>query len=287
MSETGVAGLTLGGGYGHLNSPFGLACDNVVEAQVVCADGEVRTASAESHPDLFWALRGGGGNFGIVTSFIVSITFPAAPGMPEVIHDRPCAIVAGVHAGNAEEGMAAMQPLRELGTPLFDLSQPMPYTAVQTGFDAIFPRATLRAYWKSAYLDELTDDAIDTFGHVALSRPAPLTLVNAFHLGGAVHAVGTEETAFAERSAPFMVSTDGMWSDPAQDAACVSWIRSAIGELGKYGNGATYLNFGGRSDEPLQAGVDSAFGRNLRRLREIKTAYDPTNFFQYNNNVVP
>ncbi|MHA6785048.1 FAD-binding oxidoreductase [Pseudonocardia saturnea] len=331
VSETGVAGLTLGGGYGHLNSPFGLACDNLVEAQVVGADGEVRTASAESHPDLFWALRGGGGNFGVVTSFtfmlhpvgpivafaatfyplediadlmrgwraftadapdevtsfVVSITFPAAPGMPEVIHDRPCAIVAGVHAGNPEEGMAAMQPLRELGTPLFDMSQPMPYTAVQTGFDALFPRAALRAYWKSTYLDALTDDAIDAFGHAALSRPAPLSLVNAYHLGGAVHAVGAEETAFAERSAPFMVSTDGVWSDPAQDAACVSWVRSAIGELGKYGNGGTYLNFGGRSDEPMQAGVDSAFGRNLRRLSEIKAAYDPTNFFQHNNNVVP
>ncbi|MDT7776932.1 MAG: hypothetical protein QOC67_5856 [Pseudonocardiales bacterium] len=331
VSETGVAGLTLGGGYGHLNGKYGLSCDNVVEAQVVCADGEVRTASAESNPDLYWAIRGGGGNFGVVTSFtfrlhpvgpivgfagvfypledladverrwrdhvstapdevtsfIVTMTFPAAPEMPEVIHNRPVAIVAAVHSGDAEEGMRVLQPLRELGTPLFDLSQPMPYAAVQAAFDPFFPRNTLRAYWKSQYLDELSDDAIDAIAARAQDRPGPMTLVNTFRLGGAVHAVPPEDTAFAERSSPYMVSFDTMWSDPSQDATAIAWGRAAWDEMTKYGNGSVFLNFTGRSDEPLQAGVDSAFGRNVRRLGRIKAAYDPDNLFQLNNNIIP
>lgn len=331
VSETGVAGLTLGGGYGHLTGALGLSCDNLVEAQVVCADGSVRTASAETEPDLLWALRGGGGNFGVVTSFtfrlhpvgptvafagvfypledlgrierawreyaatapdevttfVVTMTFPAAPGMPEVIHDRPVAIVGAVHAGDADEGMRILQPLRELGTPLFDLSQPMPYEAVQTAFDPIFPRQTLRAYWKSLYLDELTDDAIDTIVRRAQDRPAPITLVNTFRLGGAAHRVGPEETAFAERSAPYMVSIDTMWSDQAQDEAAIAWGRATFEEVAKYGNGNVFLNFTGRTDESLQANVDSAFGRNLARLGRIKAAYDPDNLFQLNNNILP
>jgi FAD/FMN-containing dehydrogenase len=331
VSDTGIAGLTLGGGYGWLNNRYGLSCDNVVEAQVVCADGQVRTASAEINPDLYWAIRGGGGNFGIVTSFtfrlhpvgpivafaatfypiedvaqvmrgwreyvatapdevtsiVATITFPAAPEMPEVIHNRAVAIVGGVYAGDPERGMATMQPLRELCTPLFDMSQPMPFTIVQTGFDALFPRGTLRSYWKAQYLNEFTDDAVAAVAQQALDRPAPQTMVNMFHVGGAVRAVAPEDTAFAERSAPFMVSIDGNWTDPAQDATCIGWVRSAWDEMRKYGTGAVYLNFGGRSEEPMRDGVDSAFGRNLRRLREVKATYDPANFFQYNNNVLP
>ena len=331
VSETGVAGLSLGGGYGHLQNRHGLSCDNIVAAQVACADGEIRTASAGVNPDLFWALRGGGGNFGIVTSFtfrlcplgptvafagtfypledladverrwrdhvlgapdavtsfIVSLTFPAAPGTPEVIHDRPVAVVGGLYAGDPDDGMRVLQPLRELGTPLFDMSQPMPYGVVQSSFDALFPRRVLRAYWKSQYLDALTDDAIDAIAGRALDRPGPMTLVNTFHIGGAVHAVGAEETAFAERSSPFLVSFDTMWTDPGQDSEAVDWGRSAWQEMAKFGNGNVFLNFTGLAEEPAQAGVDSAFGRNLRRLAQVKAAYDPDNLFQVNNNILP
>jgi FAD/FMN-containing dehydrogenase len=331
VSDTGVAGLTLGGGIGWLNNRYGLASDNLLEAQVVGADGQVRTASADVNPDLFWAIRGGGGNFGIVTSFtfrlhpvgpivafaaafypmddvanvmrgwrdyvatapddvtsiVATITFPAAPGMPEVIHDQPVAIVAGVHAGDAQQGMEEMQPLRELGTPLFDMSQPMPYTMAQSGLDALFPRNVLRSYWKAQYLDEFTDDALADVARLAADRPSPQTMVNMFHLGGAVHAVRPEDTAFAERSSPFMVSIDGNWTDPGQDADAVRWVRSAWDGLRKYGDGTVYLNFAGRAEEPMRDGVDTAFGRNLRRLRDIKATYDPGNFFQYNNNVAP
>ncbi|MGH3811376.1 MAG: FAD-binding oxidoreductase [Pseudonocardiaceae bacterium] len=331
VSDTGVSGLTLGGGYGWLRRKYGLSCDNVVEAQVVCADGQVRTASAEHNPDLFWAIRGGGGNFGIVTSFtfrlhpvgpvvafaapfypledvadvmrgwrdyvagapdevtsvVVTLTFPATPDLPEVVHNRACAIVGGVYAGDPDEGMKAMAPLRELGTPLFDMSQPMPFAIVQSGFDALFPRNTLRAYWKSQYLNKLTDDAIDVIASRALDRPAPLTMVNTFHMGGAIGAIGPEETAFAERSAPFMVSIDGNWSEPAADAGTIEWVRSAWQTIGAHGTGGVYLNFTGLADEPMRAGVDDALGRNLRRLAEIKATYDPQNFFRYNNNILP
>jgi FAD/FMN-containing dehydrogenase len=331
VSDTGVAGLTLGGGYGWLRRKFGLSCDNLLEAEVVCADGEVRTASADSHPDLYWALRGGGGNFGVVTSFTfqlhevgpevafaatfypveetadvlrrwreyveqapdevtsvcVTITFPANPDLPEAVHDRPVAIIGGVYAGDVEEGMKVMQPLRELGTPLFDMSGPTPFVGVQTGFDPLFPRDTLRAYWKSQYLSELTDDAIDTIAAKAGERPAPLTLVNTFHMGGAIAKVGEEDTAFATRTAPYMISIDGMWSDAAEDAANVAWVRSAWSEIAEFGTGEVYLNFTGLANEAAQAGVDSAFGRNLRRLAEVKAQYDPNNFFQLNNNILP
>jgi FAD/FMN-containing dehydrogenase len=331
VSDTGVAGLTLGGGYGWLRRKYGLACDSLVEAQVVCADGQVRTASADSNPDLFWALRGGGGNFGVVTSFTfdlkelgpdvafvavmypieetaevlrkwreyveqapnevtsvcVTITFPANPEMPEAVHDRPVAIIGGVYAGGVEEGLKEMQPLRELGTVLFDMSGPTPFTAVQTGFDPLFPRNSLRAYWKSTYLPELSDEAIDVISGRALDRPAPLTLVNAFHMGGAIGDVDPEETAFAERSAPYMVSIDGMWTDADDDAANIEWVRSTYGQLEPFSNGGVYLNFTGRADEAPSAGVDSAFGRNLVRLAEIKAAYDPGNFFKLNDNIAP
>jgi len=331
VSDTGVAGLTLGGGYGWVRRKFGLACDTLREAQVVCADGTVRRASAEENPDLFWALRGGGGNFGVVTSFtfelqplgplvafsatmypledvkevarkwrdfvktapdeitsvIVTMTFPANPEMPEVIHDRPVAIVGGVYAGDADEGMKATAPLRELGTPLFDMSGPTPFTAVQQGFDPLFPRNALRTYWKSQYLDDFSDEAIEVFGDRALDRPAPLTLFNMFHMGGAIAAVDPEATAFSARSPQFMASIDGMWTDAADDANNVAWVRSTWEAIKQFGTGEVYLNFTGLDAEDASAGVDTAFGRNLQRLAEIKAKYDPENFFRVNNNIKP
>jgi hypothetical protein len=332
VSDTGVAGLTLGGGYGWLRRKHGLSCDSLVEAQVVCADGEVRTASEHSHPDLYWAIRGGGGNFGVVTSFTfrlhelgpdvafsatfyplediaqvmrgwrdyvegapnevtsvcVALTFPANPELPEAIHDRPVVIVGGVYAGDIEEGMAATEPLRRLGTPLFDMSGPTPYIGVQTGFDGLFPRNVLNAYWKSQYLERLSDEAIDAVAAKALDRPAPLTLVNMFHMGGAIADVDPEATAFATRTAPYMASIDGMWTDEVSVAEGVAWVRSAWEEISRFGTGDVYLNFTGLSgEEAASAGVDTAFGRNLRRLAEVKAAYDPDNFFRINNNIAP
>ena len=157
----------------------------------------------------------------------VTLTFPANPELPEAVHDRPVIIVGGVYVGDVDAGLAEMQPLRELGTPLFDMSGPTPFVGVQTGFDALFPRDTLRAYWKSQYVDELSDAAIDTIAAKAQDRPAPLTLVNTFHMGGAIARVGEEDTAFATRTSPYMVSIDGMWTEAGDDQANVAWVRSA------------------------------------------------------------
>ena len=331
VSDTGVAGLTLGGGYGWVRRKYGLSSDSLLAAEVVTADGEVLTASADENPDLYWALRGGGGNFGVVTTFTfqlrevgpevafaatfypledaaevmrawrsyvedapnevtstcVTITFPANPELPEAIHDRPVIIVGGVYVGDVEAGLAEMQPLRELGEALFDMSGPTPYVGVQTGFDALFPRDTLRAYWKSQYLDELSDDAIDTIAAKAQDRPAPLTLVNTFAMGGAIADVGEEETAFATRSGSYMVSIDGMWTEEGDDDANIAWVRSTWNAVKEYGTGEVYLNFTGLADEDASAGVDTALGRNLARVAEVKAKYDPDNFFRVNNNVAP
>jgi hypothetical protein len=331
VSDTGVAGLTLGGGYGWLRRKHGLSSDNVIEAEVVTADGSVLTASADENPDLYWAIRGGGGNFGIVTSFTfalhpvgpevafsatfypieeyaqvlrgwrdyveqapdevttvcVGITFPANPELPEAIHDRPVVIVGGVFVGDVEEGLKITAPLRELGTPLFDMSGPTPFVGVQTGFDPLFPRGQLRAYWKSQYLNELSDDAIETIAGKAGERPAPMTLMNVFAMGGAIAKVGEEETAFATREPLYMVSIDGMWSDAADDQANVAWVRDTWNAVKEYGTGEVYLNFTGRADEAPDAGVDSALGRNMARLAEVKAKYDPDNFFRVNDNIAP
>jgi FAD binding domain/Berberine and berberine like len=331
VSDTGVAGLTLGGGEGWIRRKYGLSCDNLVEAEVVGADGHVRVASAESNSDLFWALRGGGGNFGIVTSFTfqlyplgpivafagifypltdaveilrkfrdfgdsapdevsaiaIGVTLPADPNLPPAVHDQHCLVIGGVYAGDADEGMKALQPLREFGTPLADISQPMPYTVVNSAFDGFFPRQQWQSYWKSTFLRELSDDAIDLIAEKAHQRPSPLSMMVTFLWGGAINKVGSEDTAFTERSAPWMVSVDGNWPDRSENDNNVGWVRDTWSAISTFGTGAVYLNFTGISDEGADVGVDSAHGKNLRRLSEIKAKYDPDNFFRLNNNITP
>ncbi len=332
VSDTGVGGLTLGGGYGWLRRKYGLSCDNLVSVEIVCADGEVRKASADTNPDLLWALRGGGGNFGIVTSFTfklhpvgpivafagvfypledaatilrgfrefceapapdevtpeaVAITMPEDPHLPPEIHDRACLVVAATYSGDTEGGMKALQPLRELGTPLADISQPMPYRIVQSSFDAFFPRGHFQSYWKATYLSEVSDEVIDLIAAKAQERPAPLTFVVLWQMGGQVSKVGGDESAFGERSAPYMVTVDGNWTDPSDNDANIAWVRQTWSELAEFGTGSTYLNFTGIADEGTQVGVGDAFGPKLERLAEIKATYDPENFFHRNNNIVP
>jgi FAD/FMN-containing dehydrogenase len=330
VSETGVAGLTLGGGYGWLRRKHGLACDNVLSAQVVCADGSVRTASRDVNPDLFWGIRGGGGNFGVVTSLTLrlhslgptvafagvfypaketaailhgyreyferagdevstealAITMPADPHLPEAIHDQECFVVAGVYSGDADEGMTALQPLRELAEPLADISQPMPYTAVQSAFDGFFPRSQLRSYWKAVYLPELPDEVIEIVARRAQDRPSWLDIVDVYSMGGAIARLDPDETAFAQRSAPWMALVMGNWSEATHDDEQIAWVRETWAEISAFGSG-TYLNFVGLADEPRDTSVDDAFGRNLQRLAEVKAKYDPENFFRRNNNIAP
>jgi len=339
VSETGVAGLTLGGGYGWLRRKHGLACDNLVSAQVVCADGRVVTASEDVNDDLFWAIRGGGGNFGIVTSFtfrlhplgpivafagafyslddapevyrgyrdyfssapdevtaeaiVFSSPFPADPHLPEPVHGRQALVVAAVYAGDGDEGAKELETLRTLAEPMADISGPLPYTGVQSAFDGFFPRGQLHAYWKSLYVRDLPDEAIDLIVESGKERPKgrsefELAYLDVYPMGGAVSRVDPVATAFGERAAPFLVSLGGNWTDASESDEQVAWVRETWSELSsRFGTGSGYLNFAGDEGGAPAAEVESAHAGNLRRLAEVKAIYDPDNFFRRNNNIAP
>jgi FAD/FMN-containing dehydrogenase len=299
---------------------------------VVCADGEVRTASADEHPDLLWALRGGGGNFGVVTTFTFAlhpvgpvvaavaafypveeagkvlrgfrsvcdgvpddvtaeasvITVPAHPDLPEPVHGRACILVEAMHAGDADAGMALLRPFCELATPIAALAEPMPYTALQTAADAIFPRGELRCYWRGTYFDDLSDGAIDALAAVARERPSPRTMLVVMQMGGAIARVDPDASAFNERLAPWAVGLLGNWDDAGDDARNVASVRRLYDErLAAFGTGTTYLNFNGRADDGPDAGVREGHGAQLHRLAEVKAVYDPENLFRANHNIAP
>ena len=332
VSGTGIGGLTLNGGIGWLRNKYGLSCDNLVSAEVVTASGEVVTASASENPDLFWALRGGGGNFGVVTSFefrthpvgpmvmaavpmyalenargilrqwrdwvastpdevtsaAVMWTMPVDPHLPEGVQGRNVVITAGLYAGSPEEGEKVLEPLRHFGRPLGEITGHLPYRMMQTAFDPFFPKTgEVISYWKSLYLRELTNEAIDIIADHGLNRSSPLSLINIPHLGGAVRRVRPEETAFATRDAAFMVSYDGNWRSLSDNGRHTAWVRDAWSRLYPSSTGAVYLNFMGQEEQDADALVRSAFGPNYDRLVQVKTKYDPTNLFRLNQNIKP
>jgi FAD/FMN-containing dehydrogenase len=330
VSTTGVGGLTLGGGMGHLRRKHGLAIDNLLSAQVVLASGEVVTASPDEHADLFWGLRGGGGNFGVVTSFefrlhpvgpLVTLcapwypvddakailaawrdfmdkapeefsclaafwTIPAAPGIPEEHHGKRALLFGGVHCGPVDEGQKFIQPLRELGTPMLDLSGPAPWAAVQAAFDPFFPKGLRRYYFKSRYLKHLDDSTIAALLPRAINPPAPPVLIALWHLGGAMHRVGSTETAFAEREAAFLFSVDAIWDDPEISDEVVAYARRYLTEMEPYLKAGLYVNFAGLGEEG-ESLVRAAYGPNYDRLVAVKNRYDPGNLFRLNQNIKP
>lgn len=332
VSTTGVAGLTLGGGIGWLHRKHGLACDNLRSVELVTPDGEIVRASDSENEELFWGVRGGGGNFGIVTGFEFSAhplgpivmcaapiypieaadevfpawrdwtrtvpdeittralfwSLPAAEQLPPEVHDRQVLILGALYAGPPDEGEAALHPIRELGEPLADLSGRMPYRFFQAAFDPLFPKGELGSYWKSVYLEDLGDDAVDFVMDRGRTRPTELTLVHVPLMGGRTGRVGPGETAFGDRSAAYMLSIDGNWADPADAERVIPWVRETVREAGELPAAkGTYLNFDSDAAEESAAVVSAAFGDNLERLGRLKARYDPRNLLRLNKNVAP
>lgn len=323
VSSTGVGGLTLGGGLGWLMRKHGLSCDNVVAANVVTADGNLLAVNESEHADLYWAIRGGGGNFGVVTSFeyrlhdlepIVggltmyprkavkdmlhffrdytasapdSVTTMAGimigpPGSP--VEGQNAGWIAVCHSGPAAEGERLVQPIKEFGPPAADFIGPMDYSALQTMFDAGAQPGS-RNYWRSNFMKELSDDAIDAILARADELPPPGTMILLEHLGGAVSRVGEHETAFANRGALYNASILSSWVDADDDEHNIAWTRAFGDELRSFATGGAYVNYmaGDESAENVRA----AYEANFKRLVAVKRKYDPSNFFSGNQNIVP
>ena len=330
ISDTGVGGLTLSGGIGWLRSRYGLAIDNLVSADVVTAEGRVVHASATENEDLFWALRGGGGNFGVVTTFEFALhpvgptvmfaapilpisagagpirawrdflsdkhgsvgsliefsTIPAIPDYPESSWGQRVYTVAALYSGDANEGEALLQPLRELADPIVDFSGQMPYRDVQKLFDSVVPFGQHRCYWKSRYLRDLGDEAIDLI-LAGNERPAsPNTLSSIWNFGGATADIEAGATAFGDRSMPWMVSIDSIWDTASEDEKNIAWTRAFWERLQPFSDGRVYLNFAGHGEDNDEL-TQRTFGSNYERLAAIKRRYDPTNMFRFNQNITP
>ena len=319
VSETGVGGLTLGGGVGWLVRKHGMTCDNLVSAEVVTADGRIVTASASENDDLFWGLRGGGGNFGVVTTFefkayplttVVGgmILFPRddAGEVYRFYRDftkqapldltaycaclctpdgMPVTAVIACYSGDLAQAESVLAPLRSFGNPVADMLQEMPRIDMQTMFDAGFPYGN-RNYWKSAFVDELTDDAIDIVVERANLNPSPLSaLMIEYYYGGPSSEIGETETAFAHRAAQYDVGIVGQWVESSDDHKNMSWVRETYDALAPFNNGRIYANLMG-SDQMTDE-LQSAFGPNYERLVALKRKYDPDNFFRLNQNIKP
>jgi FAD/FMN-containing dehydrogenase len=315
IADTGIAGLTLGGGHGWLGYKYGLASDNLISVDLVTADGKFRVTSDTEHPDLFWGVRGGGGNFGVVTSFEYRLhpVGPVLAGM--VVHSFAKAkevlqfyrdfssttyealttyavpmtapdgtqvvAIAVCYSGPLEEGERLIAPVRQFGPPLEDQIRPMAYTELQTMLDASYP-AGRQYYLKAHFLREISDDAIDILIDHFASVPSPLSMLFFQQTGGAVR---RGHTAYAHRDALYNLLLIAQWLDPEESERHVHWIRELWQVLQPYTTGGVYVNDIGQEADEGADQVRAAYGANYQRLAELKQKYDPTNLFRHNQNI--
>jgi FAD/FMN-containing dehydrogenase len=321
VSTTGVGGLTLGGGLGWLMPKHGMSLDNLRSAELVLADGRIVRASANEHPDLFWAIRGGGGNFGVASSFefVLHEVGPTVTGgliawtadrARDVLrHFRECAATANDDTmlvcalltgpdgatklaamavgffGQAAAADAVIEPIRAFGPPAVDVIGPVPYADLNAMLDASYPRGA-RNYWKSRFFEDLGDAAIDTIVDRFMLCPSTMGQIVIEHFHGAATRVAPTETAYALRSNGFNVLLLSQWMAPADDAACTAWARDSYAALQPYAGSSRYLNYLD-ADDAGDPALAAAYGPNLRRLQSIKAKYDPDNVFHLNVNVQP
>jgi len=320
ISSTGIAGLTLGGGLGWLMGKHGLAVDNLLSAEVVTASAEVVLANEKENGDLFWGLRGGGGNFGVassleyglhpvgpVTSGLVAHPFERArdvlrffrevtSSLPDeltlfggLLHapdgsGTPLAVLIACHCGASGEAEAVLRPIKAFGQPAMDTIGPASYEQTNMMLDEAFPRGALN-YWKSSFLAELSDGAIEMLIARFSMCPSPMSGLLLEHVHGAATRVGVTETAFPHRSEGYNLLIVSEWLDPGDTDRNVAWARETYDAMQPCFGHGRYVNYLGadEGDEPIQA----AYGPNFARLRALKSKYDPTNLFHLNQNIRP
>ena len=328
VASTGVAGLTLGGGTGYLTRKYGLTIDNLLEADVVLADGSFVTAGKNDHPDLFWALRGGGGNFGVVTSFLFRAhpakmvyagpifwdaahareimrayrdflpkapeelgifvglkTVPSMEPFPrEAWGKRACALISSFN-GSETDGKKTLAPLLDrLPSPFFDWMGVMPFPAIQSMFDPIFPKG-LQWYWKGDFVKDLPDEAIDVHIAEAAKAPSEISLMHLYPIDGAAMRVAKDETPWGGRNATFSMAIAAVDPRPSQAEKLKSWGRAYWNAVHKFNPGGGYVNF--MDADEGEARVKASYGEHYERLAAIKRKYDPANLFRVNQNIRP
>jgi FAD/FMN-containing dehydrogenase len=326
VSATGVAGLTLGGGFGYLTRRWGWTTDNVAAMEVVTADSHVVRASADEHPDLFWGLRGGGGNFGVVTSIDYTLhpvgpeivggmvawpasaapavldlyrklaesappeltlvallrNAPPAPWLPKERHGTPIVAILACHSGDPGEGERAVAPIKAFGSPIGDVLVRRPYAQLQSLLDATQPKGR-RYYWKSEFLPRIEPELCAGVAEHAARIRSPHSAVILFQIGGALNRLAADHSPVGNRDARFVLNVAGSWERAEDDEANIEWTRETWRELRRFSTGGTYVNFLNR--EEVSARLDAALGDAVRRLSEVKSAWDPRNLFRTNHNI--
>ena len=318
VGDTGIAGLTLGGGFGWLEGKFGMTVDNLLSADVVLADGQLVHASERENADLFWALRGGGGNFGVVTSFhyrlhevgptivggLVMHPFPRAAEALRFYNDfmktAPDELVAAAvlltapdgnkacgmavaYAGDVTEGERLVAPLKQFGPPVMDIIGPMPYVVQQSLLEQAMPPNLLN-YWKAEFIRELSDEVIEKAIEAYSRVPSPVSSILFFPIRGAASRVAPTATAFPHRGG-YHVGIYSLWKDLAENQQNIAWVRELWNAIQPHIVGGVYVNELGE-DEGADR-VQSAYGPNYARLAELKRKYDPDNVFCLNANIAP